>query len=42
MTVEMGEVLNRIDGVMNEDDQVVVSVTLYAQSTGTGATNQVQ
>ncbi len=37
----MGEVRNTGDGVMNEDDQVVVSVTLYAQNTGTGTTNQV-
>ncbi len=37
----MGEVLNRVDGVMNEDDQVVVSVNIYAQNTGTGRANQV-
>ncbi len=37
----MGEVLNRVDGVMNEDDQVVVSVTLHAQNTGTDEMNQV-
>ncbi len=38
----MGEVLNKVDGVMNEDDQVVVSITLYAQNTGTGTANQVR
>ncbi len=37
----MGIVNNTGDGVRNDDDQVVVSVTLYAQNTGTGTTNQV-
>ncbi len=41
MTVYLGEVLNRGDGMRNEDDQVVVSITAFAQTIGNDLRNQV-
>ncbi len=41
MTVYLGEVLNRGDGMTNEDDQVVVSITAFAQTTGNDLRSQV-
>ncbi len=41
MTVYLGEVLNIGDGMTNEDDQVVVSITAFAQTIGSDLLNQV-
>ncbi len=41
MTVYLGEVLNMGDGITNEDDQVVVSITAFAQTTGSDLHSQV-
>ena len=41
MTVYLGEVVNIGDGMTNEDDQVVVSITAFAQTTGSDLHSQV-